>query len=54
MFDTIILDWSGTLVDDLDAVLEGTNEAFRQNDIPELSRDEFRREFDLPVPEDHQ
>lgn len=49
MFDTIILDWSGTLVDDLDAVLEGTNEAFRQCEVPEMSRDQFRREFDLPV-----
>jgi len=49
MFDTVILDWSGTLVDDLAAVLHGTNQVFRDLGLPVLSRDEFRRTFDLPV-----
>jgi phosphoglycolate phosphatase-like HAD superfamily hydrolase len=49
MFDTVILDWSGTLVDDLDAVLQGTNQVFVDRGIPALSRDEFRLKFDLPV-----
>jgi len=44
----IIFDWSGTLVDDLPAVWQSTNHVFRQSGIPELSLDEFRREFSLP------
>jgi len=49
MFDTVILDWSGTLVDDLDAVLQGTNEALERCGLPPLTRADFRRRFDLPV-----
>ncbi len=50
MLDTIFLDWSGTLVDDLEAVLAGTNEVFRSFGFPEMSRERFREEFELPVP----
>ena len=44
----MIFDWSGTLVDDLPAVLEASNHVFRQAGVPELSRDEFCAEFCLP------
>lgn len=44
----IIFDWSGTLVDDLRPVLEGTNAVMRAFGRAEMSRDEFRREFRLP------
>lgn len=44
----IIFDWSGTLVDDLPAVLRATNHVFRQAGREELSLDQFRAEFCLP------
>lgn len=44
----IIFDWSGTLVDDLPAVLEATNHVLRQAGRPEMSRAQFRAEFRLP------
>jgi phosphoglycolate phosphatase-like HAD superfamily hydrolase/ADP-ribose pyrophosphatase YjhB (NUDIX family) len=44
----VIFDWSGTLVDDLPAVLEASNHVFRQAGVPELSRDQFCAEFCLP------
>lgn len=45
----LILDWSGTLFDDLTPVLHTTNHVFAQFGLGALSRDEFRREFCLPV-----
>ena len=48
MSKNIILDWSGTVVDDLKPVLEATNAVFRHFGRPELSLDAFRREFRLP------
>jgi len=45
---SIIFDWSGTLVDDLPAVIEATNHVFRQAGVPELTREQFRAEFCLP------
>lgn len=48
MIRNIIFDWSGTLVDDLPAVWEATNEVFRRSGIAELTLDEFRAEFSLP------
>jgi phosphoglycolate phosphatase len=44
----IIFDWSGTLVDDLSAVWQATNYAFRQAGLPDLTLEEFRAEFRLP------
>lgn len=44
----IIFDWSGTLVDDLPAVLAASNAVFRRAGVPEMSLEEFRREFRLP------
>jgi len=44
----IIFDWSGTLVDDLPAVLQASNFVLTQSGKPAMSLDEFREEFQLP------
>jgi phosphoglycolate phosphatase len=44
----IIFDWSGTLVDDLPAVLKASNHVLTQAGKPEMSLEEFRAEFSLP------
>ncbi len=45
----IILDWSGTLVDDLTQVMEATNNVLVGFGKPAMTRDEFREQFCLPV-----
>ena len=45
----VILDWSGTLVNDLPPVLDTTNHVFANFGVPALTLDEFRREFCLPI-----
>jgi phosphoglycolate phosphatase len=47
----VIFDWSGTLVDDLPAVLGAVNGVLRDAGFPELTRDEFRARFRLPFEE---
>ena len=47
----VILDWSGTLVDDFGPVLEATNEIFKHYGKPAFSAEEFREKFYLPFPE---
>lgn len=49
MIRNVILDWSGTLVDDLPIVLEATNAALTCVGLPEMSTGEFRDKFRLPV-----
>jgi len=44
----IIFDWSGTLVDDLPAVLKASNFVLTQSGKPEMSLETFRAEFALP------
>jgi phosphoglycolate phosphatase-like HAD superfamily hydrolase/ADP-ribose pyrophosphatase YjhB (NUDIX family) len=44
----IIFDWSGTLVDDLPAVLKASNYVLTQAGQPEMSLEQFRAEFSLP------
>jgi phosphoglycolate phosphatase len=44
----IILDWSGTVVDDLDAVIEVTNSVLKDFGRPGVTKQEYRREFALP------
>jgi phosphoglycolate phosphatase len=44
----IIFDWSGTLVDDLPAVLKASNFVLAQAGKSEMTLDEFRAEFSLP------
>lgn len=48
MIRNILLDWSGTLVDDLGVVLRATNHVFRELGRTVISEEEFRREFALP------
>lgn len=48
MIRNVILDWSGTLADDLAAVLNATNRIFREYGRDPLTREEFRRHFRLP------
>ncbi len=49
LIKNIILDWSGTIVDDLDAVLRATNVALTALGSTPLSKEEFQRSFVLPV-----
>jgi phosphoglycolate phosphatase-like HAD superfamily hydrolase/ADP-ribose pyrophosphatase YjhB (NUDIX family) len=44
----VIFDWSGTLVDDLPAVLAATNFVFESCGVEPLTRETFRAEFCLP------
>lgn len=48
MIRNVILDWSGTVVDDLSPVLMATNAIFRDFGRPEMSREAFRENFQLP------
>ena len=48
MIRNIIFDWSGTLVDDLPAVLKASNYVLTQSGQPAMSLDTFRAEFALP------
>src|SRR5215469_3714627 len=48
MIRNIIFDWSGTLVDDLPAVLQASNFVLTQAGKTEMTLDEFRSEFCLP------
>ena len=49
MIRNIILDWSGTVVDDLGAVVQATKDVFREFGRAEISREAFRSEFALPL-----
>jgi phosphoglycolate phosphatase len=44
----VVFDWSGTLVDDLPAVLAATNHVLRQAGLEEFTLERFRTEFSLP------
>lgn len=48
MIRNVIFDWSGTLVDDLPAVLDATNHVLAKAGLPAMTRDRFRAEFKLP------
>lgn len=48
MFRNFILDWSGTLADDLNAVVAGTNRVFAQFGRTAFDRETFRASFRLP------
>jgi phosphoglycolate phosphatase len=48
MLRNLLLDWSGTLVDDLPPVIEATNVVLERYGRPALTREEFRRHFRLP------
>lgn len=48
MFRNLIFDWSGTLVDDLNPVIEATNAVLQHYGVNPLDREGFRRSFRLP------
>lgn len=48
MIRNVILDWSGTLANDLAAVLEATNLIFEEYGRDPLSLQDFRTHFRLP------
>jgi len=49
-YKNIILDWSGTLVDDLGPVLDATNQIFAHYQKHPWSQEEFKEKFYLPFP----
>jgi phosphoglycolate phosphatase-like HAD superfamily hydrolase len=51
MIRNLLLDWSGTLADDLGPVLTATNAIFRDFGRRELTLEEFRQHFRLPFTE---
>jgi phosphoglycolate phosphatase-like HAD superfamily hydrolase len=51
MLRNLLLDWSGTLADDLGPVLKATNAIFRDFGRRELTLEEFRQHFRLPFTE---
>ncbi|MBV9488663.1 MAG: dihydroneopterin aldolase [Verrucomicrobia bacterium] len=54
MIRNVILDWSGTLVNDLAAVVRATNAVLAKYGAPAVSEERFRREFVLPLPKYYQ
>ena len=48
MIRNIIFDWSGTLVDDLPAVLQASNYVLARAGQPAMTQEQFRAEFTLP------
>jgi phosphoglycolate phosphatase len=51
MLRNLLLDWSGTLVDDMPPVIGATNFVLEKYGRAPLTRDEFRRQFRLPFTE---
>lgn len=51
MIRNVILDWSGTVVDDFPPTLEATNAVLRHYGRSEMTAGEFRRTFRLPYSE---
>ncbi len=51
MLRNLLLDWSGTLADDLGPVLKATNLIFQEFGRRDLTREEFRAHFRLPFSE---
>lgn len=48
-YETVVWDWNGTLLDDLDYCLEIANELFGECGLAALSRERYRAIFDFPV-----
>ncbi|MDP0492323.1 MAG: HAD hydrolase-like protein [Verrucomicrobiota bacterium JB023] len=51
MFANLILDWSGTLVDDFHPTLHATNVIFDHHKKPRMDAEQFREHFRLPYPD---
>ncbi|MGP3970750.1 HAD family hydrolase [Streptomyces sp. 6N223] len=46
----IIWDWNGTLLHDIDVVIEATNASFAEVGIPPISLERYRELFCVPIP----
>ncbi len=46
----IVWDWNGTLLHDIDAVIEATNASFAEIGLPPLSLERYRELYRVPVP----
>ena len=44
-----IFDWNGTLLDDSEANLAGSNATFRAAGVPELTMERYRDTMDFPL-----
>ena len=49
MYDTIIWDWNGTLLDDLELSIKAVNVLLRERDLPILTLDRYKDIFGFPV-----
>lgn len=47
--DTILWDWNGTLLDDVDAAVASMNDLLARHGKPLTSREEYREMIDIPV-----
>jgi len=47
--DTIVFDWNGTLLDDIEYCLSITNAMLQDFDLPPLTRSRYREIFEFPV-----
>lgn len=47
--ETIVFDWNGTLLDDIEYCLSITNEMLDEHDLPRLTRTRYRDIFEFPV-----
>ena len=45
----VIWDWNGTLIDDLDKIIDSIGHLLKQHDLPLPSREKFRSIFNIPV-----
>ncbi|HNW49716.1 MAG TPA: HAD hydrolase-like protein [Prolixibacteraceae bacterium] len=48
-FDTIIWDWNGTLLDDIDICIESINQLLSDRKLPEIGRQKYLDLFGFPV-----
>ena len=49
MYDTIIWDWNGTLLDDLDLSIKAVNVLLKERDLPILTKERYKEIFGFPV-----
>ena len=49
MYDTIIWDWNGTLLDDLELSIKAVNILLKERDLPILTLDRYKDIFGFPV-----
>ncbi|WP_130796551.1 HAD family hydrolase [Streptomyces otsuchiensis] len=50
----IVWDWNGTLLHDIDVVLEATNASFQEIGIPPITLERYRELFCVPIPRFYQ